>query len=224
MSIKDLFSRSKFLGAALLIAGSLQASVSVNFVSTGPDNVLPYTITLNDILTSAICYDNFDGVPNPPWQANLLTLTQAATTGFFSADADAFDDYQEIGWLSEQTYPDLTHRLALQYDIWNIFDEGAFPPAPPDPDIVAAMNDYQAAYDAAQAGGFTGFDFSQLVFIEQVGAKAGDPNTDQAFVALIGGLPPGLIVAVPEPSTGLLMAAGLLTAFLLLKRRNVGRA
>ena len=219
--------------AAFFLAATLQASVSVNFIQTGPDGVLPYEITLNGIQSSAVCYDNFDGIPNPPWQANLLTLAQAQTTGFFKDKPNALDGYQEVAWLSQQSFTGVQQEIALQYDIWNVFDPGALPDpsqGTPDPVVVQDMQNYLDAYDTAKAASFSGayaFDFSQIVFIEPVSGSPGAPGTDQAFVALISLLPPQ-ITSVPEPRAATLMAGGLLltisTVFFRKRRKAAGQA
>lgn len=193
-----------FLLAALslsaLAIGLQAAPVSVTFVNGGSVNdgsssVLPYQIKINNVAITATCYDIYDHVTDGQmWTANLLTLGEAATTGFFSTVANAYAKYQSIAWLSAQTYSTAQNQIDLQHDIWNVFDPGTYT-------VTAGMQTYLNALTVAQNNNYAGFNFGTFRFLEQVGGVPGNGSTAQAFV--VGG-------QAPEPGTIAMLAGGLL--------------
>jgi hypothetical protein len=169
-------------------------------VNDGQYYDLPYQIAIDGTADLVSCYDIFDDVNfGDVWNANLLTVTQAASTGYFSKDANALAGYERIAWLDAQSYQTVAEQIGLQYAIWNVFGVAQ---------TSAAALDYEAQADAAAATGYSGFSFSNVRFIEQVGAISGQPGTEQAFVYWQS--PPALGLSsqsgavTPEPPTALL--------------------
>ena len=185
------------MGAVLTLALSAHAgTVSITFVGTptgvndGADYVLPYQLSINGILTEAICYDIFDSVRvGQSWTANSLTLSQAAATGQFSGDHDSLSDYKEIGFLSQQATNSAQNQIDLQHDIWNVFAPGTYT-------VTSGMQHY---LDLLVTPAYDNFDFGRVFFLEDVSHE----RRAQAFVID----PP---TASPEPGTIVLMGAGAL--------------
>jgi hypothetical protein len=168
--------------ALLLLAATLAAdSINVTLTGAGPANdgsyyVLPYQLSVGGTDYDADCYDAFDQVQiNQTWQANELTLSEAATYGQFSGDSNALTGYEEVAWLSAQPATNEASQVDLQHAMWNVFDPGA---------NFAVSTTLEHSLGAAEANGFSGFDFSNYVFLEAV------PGTDglaQAFVLYMPG-------------------------------------
>jgi hypothetical protein len=184
-------------GAVLMLSLSAQAdTVNVTFagpsgVSDGTDYVLPYLLTVNGTQFAATCYDIFDEVSGgQSWTANELTVNEAATTGQFSADANALSRYEEVGFLSQQTTSSAQNQVDLQHDIWNIFAPGTY-------SVTTGM---QAYLDLLTTPAYTDFSFGSVRFLEDVNQTTGRA---QAFVID----PP---TATPEPETIVLTGAGML--------------
>jgi hypothetical protein len=173
-------------------------------VNDGEYYVLPYELTINGITQLVTCYDVFDDVHvGDTWQANLLNLGQAVTSGYFSSSPNALAGYERIAWLDTQTYTDSAQQIGLQYAIWNVFGT-----APSTTEETA----YNTAANAAAAGGYAGFNFNQFTFIEEVGGVPGQNGTKQAFV---------FSTPTPEPAAFLLCGVGVL-ALVLRKRIDLG--
>src|ERR1700731_797315 len=120
------FSSLKLFSITMLIlACSAQAStIPVTYlgantgITDGADYVLPYQLNVNGAIVDATCYDLFDNVfQGQTWFANALTLTQAAKTGQFSSDVNAFTDYKKVGFLSQQTTSTPQNQIDLQHAI-----------------------------------------------------------------------------------------------------------
>jgi hypothetical protein len=182
-------------------------------VNDGSFYVLPYQLTIDAALQNVTCYDFLDEVsPGNVWQANILGLSDAADSGFFSDES--VSAYERIAWLSAQTYSNSAEQIGLQYAIWDVFDPGVRT----NPDSVS----YSQAADTAASGGYAGFDFSNFRFIQEVGAVAGTSGTFQAFVFQVAATTTSqreLDAPIPEPSTAVLFAGGIL---LLLAARTRG--
>ena len=185
------------MGAVLTLALSAHAgTVSITFVGApagvndGADYVLPYQLSINGILTEAICYDIFDNVrAGQSWTANALTLSQAAATGQFSGSTNSLTRYKEVGFLSLQTTNSAQNQIDLQHDIWNVFAAGTYT-------VTAGMEHY---LDLLDTPAYDNFDFGKVLFLEDVNTR----GRAQAFVID----PP---TANPEPGTIVLMGAGAL--------------
>jgi hypothetical protein len=160
--------------APFSIADTIQFLGVPTGVNDGQYYDLPYQIAIDGTADLVACYDIFDDVNfGDIWQANLLTLTQAAASGYFSMDANALAGYERIAWLDAQPYQNAAEQIGLQYAIWNVFGSSQS-----SADAVI----YEAEANAAAAAGYGGFDFSDVRFIEQVGGVSGRPGTEQAFV------------------------------------------
>jgi hypothetical protein len=143
-------------------------------VNDGNYYVLPYEVTIDGIPQLVVCYDIYDEVySGDTWQAQLLDLNQAASSGFFSTTSGALADYEEIAWLDAQTHSTPAEQIGLQYAIWDVF--GTYGSTP-------ESLSYAAAANAAEASGYAGFSFSGARFIQQPGASAGQQGTEQTFV------------------------------------------
>jgi hypothetical protein len=198
--------------ALLLIAVHIANANTIQFlgvptgVNDGQYYDLPYQIAIDGTADLVACYDIFDDVKSGDvWNANLLTLGQAAATGYFSADAKALEGYEQIAWLDSQPYQNAAQQIGLQYAIWNVFGSAQ---------TSAAALGYEARANAAAATSYSGFSFSNVRFIEQVGGVSGQPGTEQAFVywqspAALDLSPTSV---TPEPSTAILLLSGLLLA------------
>jgi hypothetical protein len=197
--------------AGILLFGAhahLEASVvQVQFLSApsgvtdGSDYVLPYAITVNGTTMAAVCYDIFDNVvAGQTWYADELTIAEAANSDFFGDSPDDLSKYQEVGWLSLQTYATTAEQIDLQHLIWNVFSDG--PNGQPYM-VDQSPDGYSAALASAKASGYDGFDFSPVAFLVPVDSIAGNAP-GQAFVID----PPSS--NTPEPGTVGTLGAGLL--------------
>jgi hypothetical protein len=207
------FSSLKLFSITMLIlACSAQASTipvtylgANTFITDGADYVLPYQLNVNGAIVDATCYDLFDNVfQGQTWFANALNLDQAAATGQFSSDANAYTDYKKVGFLSQQTTSTPQNQIDLQHAIWNIFDPGTF----------FVTDGMKAFLDELATPAFTNFDSSGILFLEDANQSKGRA---QAFV-----FDPGDPVATPEPGTLALM--GISAILIGLKRKFKGQA
>ena len=163
--------------SALLLTGMILSadSISVTLIGAGPvndgtDYVLPYQLSVGGTTYYADCYDALDEIQvNQTWQANELSLNEAAASGQFSTDGDALAGYQEIAWLSAQPTPTDQSQIDLQHAIWSVFDPAQYTISP----------GLQASFNAAEANNFIGFDFNEYMFLEAI---PGSNPLAQAFV------------------------------------------
>lgn len=198
-------------------AETIQFAGTPTGVNDGNYYVLPYQITIDGTPQLVTCYDVYDDVyTGDVWQANLLTLNQAALSGFFSTAASPLAKYEEVAWLDAQTYNTPTEQIALQYAIWDVF--GTY-------QSTSQSQGWLDAANAAQASGYAGFNFSGVRFIQQFGAIAGQPGTEQAFVYWasppLGGQSENGVA--PEPDTVQLAVLGSVFLFAIMKFRNARR-
>jgi hypothetical protein len=203
-------------------------SVTVTLVGAGPANdtfdyVLPYQLTIDGQGPyDADCYDFFDDVNlGQSWQANELTLNQAATSGAFSGTSghgvgsDALADYEEVAWLSAQATPTLQSQVDLQHTIWNVFDPGAFA-------VTTGMQQILGNLAAAQASNSDGFSFAEFLFLEATTGSPGDGAFPQAFILDTGGNTSNVNPVAPEPGTVVLLGIGV--ALIAISRRSWTRS
>jgi hypothetical protein len=161
-------------------------------VNNGTDFVLPYQLNVNGTLFDATCYDIFDEVSTgETWNADELTVDQAAATGQFSSDPDALNKYKEIGFLSQQVTNSAQDQIDLQEDVWNVFAPGRY-------EVTAGMQSYM---NLLTPSAFTTFDFSTVLFLED--ANPTESSRVQSFVID----PP---TSAPEPATVVLIGSGVL--------------
>lgn len=193
---------------ALADADTIQFVAAPTGVNDGTNYVLPYEVTIDGTPQLVVCYDIYDDVNGgDTWQAELLNLDQAASSGFFSTNTGELAEYEEVAWLDAQTYSTPAQQIGLQYAIWDVFGTYGFTP-----DSLA----YTAAANAAAALGYAGFNFSGARFIQEVGVTSGQPGTEQAFVYWEP--QPNETGSVPEPGTLLLFVLG---SILLAGRRGL---
>ncbi|HVY95031.1 MAG TPA: PEP-CTERM sorting domain-containing protein [Bryobacteraceae bacterium] len=182
--------------------------------------VTPYEITIDDgsgpVVQVVTCYDELNSVsPSESWQAYEYSLTDVVTGGMFvgaTANVNSFSynstvGYQAIGWLSAQTYSNTSQEVALQYAIWNVFGTTQALTG----SELTDYNNYESALASEVAVGFTGFDFSNTVYLESYDPASNPTSTTapQPFVFAItpGG---GGSFGVPEPGTIVMIGSGLL--------------
>ncbi len=189
----------------ILALASIGGATTITFVGapTGVNDgsfyVLPYQLMIGGGTQDVTCYDFLDEVgTGDVWQANVLDIADAATSGFFPGASLA--SYERIAWLSAQTYTDTAEQIGLQYAIWDVFDSSS--PTSTDAGI------YEAAADTAAAGNYANFSFSRFEFIQEIGATAGESGTEQAFVYQVAGVF-GNASPIPEPETITLFVAGI---------------
>jgi hypothetical protein len=174
-------------------------------VNNGTDYVLPYQLNVNGAVVNATCYDIFDGVSTgQTWQANELTVSQAATSGQFSGP-NALAGYEEVAFLSQQATNFAQDQIDLQEDIWNVFAPGSFKVITPG---------MQAYLDRLNTQAFTNFNFDSIRFLED--AYPTDSSRVQAFVI-------NNPTATPEPGTVMLLGTGLLLVGIGRIHRKSGR-
>jgi len=198
---------------ALLFAGTILSadSVIVTLTGAGPvndgnDYVLPYELSIDGLPVSADCYDFFDEVQQgQTWQANELTLAEAASYGQFSGLNNALVDYEDVAWLSSQATPTQQSQIDLQHAIWNVFDPGQF-------GITPGMAYYLTSLALAQPyfanDSFANFD--NYTFVEAIPSP--DSSLPQAFVIQSGSAGGGGQSGgspSPEPDATFLLTVGL---------------
>jgi hypothetical protein len=205
MTPTRIFSLAALIAALpiLATAESIQFVGVPTGVNDGNYYVLPYEVTIDGSPQLVVCFDVYDDVNfGDVWQAQLLDLNQAATSGFFST-VDALAKYEEVAWLDAQPYTTPAQQVAIQYAIWDIF--GTYRSTP---DSLA----YAAAANAAAASGYAGFSFSGVRFIQQIGAASGKEGTEQAFVywgSQLSSQRSDETSSLPEPSTVRLFIPGM---------------
>lgn len=190
-----------FLTVASLSANTIAVTLSGDGpVNDGVDYVLPYQLTIGGVEIDAVCYDFFDEIQlGETWQANELTLDQAATAGQYSGVNNALTAYEDVAWLSSQATPTAQSQIDLQHTIWNIFDPGQF-------SVTTGMGDYMRELAAAQSG-FSDSGFASYSFIEAPG-NSGTNGHPQAFVIQLAGGQTGQ-GSSPEPDSIVLLIVGL---------------
>lgn len=193
-------------------ASSLITLTGVQGTSDGADYVLPYHLTIQGIQNSAggdtfdaTCYDFFDTMSiGESWQANLLTVDQAATSGKFAGDPDALSNYKLVAALSSFYTPATTPQgqIDLQHAIWDVFDPGQFT-------VDAGMHGY-----LDQANGISGsLDYANFVFVEST-----VPGI-QEFV-----IDPVPVSDTPEPGTLLMALGGMALVLVFIRLAHMDRA
>ncbi len=199
--------------ALILTATFLKAdSVDVTLTAAGPANdgvdyVLPYELSINGLLTPADCYDFFDEVTvGEQWQANELTLSEAAQFGAFSGAAydngsTALDNYEEVAWLSSQPTSTEQNQIDLQHAIWNIFDPGAFA-------VTSGMQTYLTGWQSALNTGLDPSWFDDYLFVEATSGAPGDGTFPQTFVIETGSGQNNSSPTTPEPGSIVLLSIG----------------
>jgi hypothetical protein len=170
-------------GVTIAQASTLTVTVEALGISDGVNNVLPDVLSVGGDKLLADCYDFFDPISiGETWQANVLTLAHAASSGMFSGKPDALAGYELVGVLSTQAAPTPQNQIDLQHAIWNVFDPGRF-----------AVTAGVASYDATALAEIPTFNFGSVEYIEGVKGTA-----VQSFVT----------DSTPEPASLILIATG----------------
>lgn len=225
--------RSLAGAAALALSATVaSAQTTVTFLgsptaaSDGSHLIGPFDGTLQALPGSAqsvtmFCIDVLNDVAvGQSWTGVLTSLADPsaslATTRYpVGSDAMAMTKYRTTAWLSSQFGLQSTETWAdIQHAIWNVWAPGRY-----------AANAWDAAGAAAAASNFRGFDFSRWSVLTDVTGVGRTLGGAQEFVVPggIGGGGTGSVV--PEPSTYLLMATGMvaLAGVARRRRRTTGR-
>ncbi len=155
----------------------------------------PYYANLNGGPTIAVMCDDWEhgGLPGDTWQANVTDLGTGNLTNLrFNQLPNALTLYDEVGWLLLQTqYTQQAQWTDINYAVWNIFDASAPLPG-------------NASYWLTQAQlaaslGFPGVNFHEVAIYTPLNQYDSNPDGPQELMAI-----------VPEPTTLILLAGGLL--------------
>ncbi|GLC25325.1 PEP-CTERM sorting domain-containing protein [Roseisolibacter agri] len=175
-------------------------------LQTLPGSAQSITMFCIDVLNDVSIGDSWTGVltslADPA--ATLSTTRHAA-----ASDPTAMTKYRTTAWLTTQFGLHSSESWAdIQHAIWNVWAPGQY-----------AANAWDAAGASAAASGFAGFDFSNywvLTDVTGVGQALG--GAQEFIVPGIGGGGTGSVV--PEPSTYLLMATGMVALAGVARRRR----
>ncbi|MBI4889576.1 MAG: hypothetical protein HY821_03055 [Acidobacteria bacterium] len=163
-------------------------------VNDGSYSVGPYRLIINGTERLAMCYDFLHTVsPGQNWDAALYQMDNLSAA-YYGTGTGALDKYRDAAWLLAQLLAATSaeDRIAIQHAAWSLF-------APSAPS--AGATSWLKAAEAAHNNGYPGIDFTDY---RVVSSMPGDPQV-QGF--LVRGF---AAVAVPEPESLMLVAAGLL--------------
>src|ERR1700710_1495993 len=103
-------------------ASSIQFIGVPTGVNDGTYYDLPYEVTIDGRPQLVACYDIYDDVNfGDTWQAQLLDLSHAASSGYFATTPNALSKYERVAWLDAQQYHNAAEQIGLQYAIWDVF-------------------------------------------------------------------------------------------------------
>lgn len=155
----------------------------------------PYTATVNSVTGVAVMCDDWEhgGLPGDTWQANVTDLGTGNLTDLrFNQLPNALTLYDEVGWLLLQTQSTQPAQWTyINYAVWNIFDSTA--PLPGNAPFWLAQAQQEAS------NGFPGVNFHEVIVYTPVNQYDTNPDGPQE-----------LLTIVPEPTTMVLLAGGLL--------------
>lgn len=185
------------LGLVFTAAACFAAPVTVLFTafqSPGWWVGYPYTATINGLPGISVMCDDYDhgGLPGQTWQANVTDLgTGNLSLVRFNQLPNAATLYNEAGWLLLQTeVTPSTQWTDINTAVWWNFD-------PSTPLTIGAQNWLSLANKEANLG-FPGVNFHQVAIFTPVDQY--DLNTNG---------PQELLKVVPEPTSIVLLAGGL---------------
>jgi hypothetical protein len=202
MTTASVFRLAALFAAITAIANgnSIQFIGVPTGVNDGTYYDLPYEVTIDGRPQLVACYDIYDDVNfGDTWQAQLLDLSHAASSGYFATRPNALAKYERVAWLDAQQYHNAAEQIGLQYAIWDVF--GTYR-------TNSQSLAFAAAADAAAASGYAGFNFSGVRFIEQIGGVSGQPGTKQALMYWGPNSVTAAVSTVPEPGTIMLSLIG----------------
>ncbi len=219
--------RSLVGAAAMALSATVAAAqTTVTYLGSptgandGTHYVGPFDATLQTAPGSAqsvtmFCIDILNQVSNgDTWTGVLTSLADPAATlsttrHSAASDPMAMTKYRTTAWLTSQFGLQSSESWNdIQHAIWNVWAPGQY-----------AATAWDAAGAAAAATGFAGFDFSQYAVLTDVTGIGRTLGGAQEFIVPgIGGGGTGSVV--PEPSTYLLMATGLVALAGVARRRR----
>ena len=177
-------------------------------LTTAPGSAQSVTMFCIDILNQVAIGDTWTGV--------LTSLadpaaTLATTRHSAASDPMAMTKYRTAAWLTSQFGLQPAESWNdIQHAIWNVWAPGQY-----------AANAWDAAGASAAAAGFAGFDFSSYAVLTDVtGIGQALGGAQEFLVPGAGGGGAGSVV--PEPSTYLLMATGMVALAGVARRRRQG--
>jgi len=216
------------VGAAAMALSATVASAqttvtylgSASGASDGTHFVGPFGATLQTApgaaqSVSMFCIDVLNQVSDgDTWTGVLTSLADpaaslATTRHSAASDPAAMTRYRTAAWLTSQFGLQSTAAWAdIQHAIWNLWAPGQY-----------AANPWDAAGASAAAAGFAGFDFSNYAVLTDVtGIGQALGGAQEFIVPGVGGGGTGSVV--PEPSTYLLMATGMVALAGVARRRR----
>jgi hypothetical protein len=215
-------------GAAMASADPVTLTIQNggNIVSGGV-YVGPYNFTTSTGQSLQLICDTFQNDVNPPetWNANTTTLSNLSGTLFGNPSSSLYSaqfsiQYQEVAWLAQQMFANLSNMTTvadIQWAIWDIFDPNPTPTcnyiSNCDPYLsygppldTAGINTWLA--NAQNPSNYANGNYSNVVIYTPTSGWPGYPNN----------VPQEYIGIVPEPGSILLMSTGLIALFVFRRR------
>jgi len=203
-----------FIGSATLSANTLPV-----VFNNGGSNVMggvyvgPYNLTVGGQSMQLVCDDFLSSVfPGETWNAVTSTYPTLSNVKF-----SGLVQYEEIGYLVQQMFANITNPTTVGYiswAIWDIFDPGV---SANDPygTLTATQQTQINSWLTQATNNYSTGNYSNLVIYtpvagSQVPFGAGSP---QEYI--------GFVVPAPEPPTVLLLGLGLCGLFILVGSRRM---